>query len=149
MRVDAEDRLSMLLDCNADAAAEWARHQKLADDPRVTRLGRVLRASSLDELPQLINILRGEMSLVGPRPIVAPEVPGYAADHGYYHSPALADYVACVPGLTGLWQVSGRHQTTHAERVLLDQAYARRWSLWLDLKILFKTVRVVALGEGR
>ncbi|MEM1297805.1 MAG: sugar transferase [Pseudomonadota bacterium] len=149
MRMDAEDRLALLLDCNPVAQAEWARHQKLADDPRVTRLGRVLRASSLDELPQFLNVLKGDMSLVGPRPIVAPEVPGYDADRAYYQSDAFHDYAGCTPGLTGLWQVCGRHQTAHAERIRLDRWYARNWSIWLDLVILLRTVRVVVMGDGR
>lgn len=149
MRPDAEDRLALLLECSPEARAEWTRHQKLAGDPRITRLGRMLRASSLDELPQLINVLRGEMSLVGPRPIIAPEVPGYAADRAYFESDAFEDYAGCTPGLTGLWQVCGRHQTAHAERIRLDRWYARNWSIWLDIVILLRTVRVVAMGGGR
>ena len=149
MRPDAEDRLALLLDCDPVAAAEWARHQKLVKDPRVTRLGALLRASSLDELPQLFNVLLGDMSLVGPRPIIAPEVPGYPADHAYFHGASFADYASCTPGLTGLWQVCGRHRTSHAERVRLDCWYARNWSVWLDLLILARTVRVVAMGDGR
>lgn len=149
MRVDAEDRLALLLECNPAARAEWARHQKLLDDPRVTRLGRILRASSLDELPQLLNVLKGEMSLVGPRPIIAPEVPGYDADRAYFQSDAFQDYAGCTPGLTGLWQVCGRHQTAHAERIRLDRWYARNWSIWLDLVILLRTVRVVVIGDGK
>jgi undecaprenyl-phosphate galactose phosphotransferase len=148
MRVDAEERLALLLDANADANAEWVRHQKLEDDPRVTRLGLFLRASSLDELPQLLNVLKGEMSLVGPRPIIAPEVPGYDKDRSYFESKAFRDYARCVPGITGLWQVSGRHRTEHRERVRLDRWYARNWSLWLDLAILFKTFRAVFGRSG-
>ena len=149
MRPDAEDRLRLLLDCNPAAQAEWALHQKLDEDPRITPLGRILRVSSLDELPQLFNILRGEMSLVGPRPIIAPEVPGYAADHDYFRSKAFDAYARCVPGLTGLWQICGRHQTAHTERVRLDGWYARHWSIWLDLVILLRTFRVVIAGDGR
>lgn len=149
MRPDAEDRLALLLDCSPKAQAEWARHQKLTDDPRVTRLGRVLRASSLDELPQLINVLKGDMSLVGPRPIIAPEVPGYDADLAYFQSPSFPDYAECTPGITGLWQVCGRHRTSHAERVRLDRWYARNCSVWLDLLLLIRTVRVVLVGDGR
>ena len=149
MRPDAEDRLALLLDCCDSARAEWERHQKLTDDPRITRLGRLLRAGSLDELPQLFNVLRGEMSLVGPRPIIAPEVPGYPSDLAYFDAPEFAGYAACTPGLTGLWQVAGRHRTSHAERVRLDQWYARNQSIWLDLVIMARTVRVVLLGQGR
>ncbi len=149
MRPDAEDRLNLLLACNDAARAEWRVHQKLTDDPRVTRLGRLLRESSLDELPQLFNVLRGEMSLVGPRPIVAPEISGYDADRAYFGSVAFDDYVSCLPGITGLWQVSGRHKTIYLDRVRLDRQYARTWSFWLDLKIIWKTVGVVLRRSGR
>lgn len=123
----------------AGVSAEWAAHQKLAEDPRVTRFGALLRRWGLDELPQLINVLKGEMSLVGPRPVIPPETPGYPADHAYAASHAFAAYRAVRPGLTGLWQVSGGAETPHAERVRLDQAYVRRWSLLLDLKIILAT----------
>ncbi|MFK7942698.1 MAG: sugar transferase [Paracoccaceae bacterium] len=149
MREDAQDRLELLLDCNPTARTEWAQHQKLFHDPRVTWLGQILRSSSLDELPQLINILRGDMSLVGPRPIIAPEVPGYPSDQRYFHGTAFSDYASCLPGLTGLWQVSGRHQTPYAERVRLDQCYARQWSMWLDFVILLRTIKVVLRRDGR
>lgn len=148
MRVDAEDRLQILLDCDPVARAEWSKCQKLSRDPRVTVFGQILRQSSLDELPQLFNILRGDMSLVGPRPIVAPEVPGYAADRTYYESESFRHYERCKPGLTGLWQVAGRHRTSHLERIRLDRWYARHHSMWLDLLILAKTVRVVLLRSG-
>lgn len=148
MRVDAEERLALLLDANAEARAEWARHQKLENDPRITRVGHLLRATSLDELPQLLNVLKGDMSLVGPRPIIAPEIPGYESDRAYFDSEAFRDYACCVPGITGLWQVSGRHRTAHEERVRLDSWYARNWSLWLDLAILFKTFRAVFGRSG-
>lgn len=148
MRRDAEARLAEVLACDAAAAEQWRRHQKLTRDPRITRLGRLLRTTSLDELPQLFNVLRGEMSLVGPRPIVAPEVPGYAADRAYYFSTRFDDYAGCLPGLTGLWQISGRHDTAHSERVRLDRVYARNWSVLLDIKILWRTVRVVLSRTG-
>jgi lipopolysaccharide/colanic/teichoic acid biosynthesis glycosyltransferase len=121
-------------------AEEWRLTQKLKDDPRVTRLGKLLRRSSLDELPQLINVLTGEMSLVGPRPIVASEVEKYGE---YYVS-----YCRVKPGLTGLWQVSGRNNTTYEERVAFDQYYVLNWSVWLDLHILTRTVHTVLTGDG-
>ncbi|MEM7058408.1 MAG: sugar transferase [Pseudomonadota bacterium] len=149
MRRDAEDRLNLLLACNDDARAEWRKHQKLTDDPRVTPVGRLLRESSLDELPQLLNVLRGEMSLVGPRPIIAPEIPGYDADRAYFGSAAFEDYAACLPGITGLWQISGRHKTIYLDRVRLDRQYVRTWSIWLDVKIVWRTIGVVLCRSGR
>lgn len=148
MRVDAEARLKTLLCSDPNARKEWQKHQKLENDPRITPFGRWLRAYSLDELPQLINVLRGEMSLVGPRPIIAPEVPGYDSDRAYYTSDAFSDYAGCTPGITGLWQIAGRHQTAHSERVRLDGWYSRNWSIILDLKILLRTVRVVLGRTG-
>ncbi len=149
MYVDAEARLAELIAADPVARRNWETHQKLPHDPRITPFGRVLRRSSLDELPQLINVLRGEMSLVGPRPIIAPEISGYDADADYHRSSAFAEYARCQPGITGLWQVSGRHRTTHAERRRLDQVYARRRSLWLDAYILVLTVGVVLSMSGR
>jgi lipopolysaccharide/colanic/teichoic acid biosynthesis glycosyltransferase len=119
---------------------EWNREHKLKDDPRITPIGRWLRTTSIDEIPQLWNVLRGEMSLVGPRPIVSAEICKYADKFGLYCN--------VLPGITGLWQISGRNDTTYAERVELDSYYARNWSLWLDLNILVKTVRVVLLRRG-
>ena len=138
--------------CNADLAlkdylarhpeqrAAWERDQKLKRDPRVTQIGRFLRRTSLDELPQLWNILRGEMSLVGPRPIVEEEIPRYGDKFPLY--------IRVIPGLTGLWQVSGRNNITYEERVSLDAYYVRNWSVWLDIYILLRTVWVVLTGEG-
>lgn len=148
MRPDAEACLAELLATDPAARAEWHVHQKLRDDPRVTRLGRFLRKTSLDELPQLFNVLGGDMSLVGPRPIIAPEIAGYPGDRAYYENPDFIYYTRCTPGITGLWQVSGRSGATHDERVRLDRWYARNWSFWLDLMIMFKTIRVV-LFPGR
>ena len=145
---DAEERLIRYLEANPEAKREWETYQKLTNDPRVTWIGRLLRKSSMDELPQLINVLRGEMSLVGPRPIVAPEVKGYDSDHAYFHSEEFNDYARMRPGITGLWQVSGRASTTHDERIRLDRWYARNWSIWLDVVIIFKTIRAAALGTG-
>jgi len=112
----------------------------LKDDPRVTWIGRFLRRFSLDELPQLWNVLAGDMSLVGPRPIVVSEIERYGLDY--------AAYEAVRPGLTGLWQVSGRNDTTYQERVDYDSYYVRNWSLRLDAKIAIKTFRAVISGTG-
>ena len=140
MRVDAAERLAALLEEDPDAEAEWLKTRKLRDDPRVTRLGRFLRRSSLDELPQLLNIIRGEMSLVGPRPVMAEELAAYG--------PARAAYEAVRPGVTGLWQVSGRNDLSFEARVSLDAAYVRTWSLRADAAILARTVPVVLLARG-
>ena len=149
MHVDAEERLASVLANDERARAEWQVHQKLTNDPRVTRIGSLLRRSSLDELPQLFNVLRGQMSLVGPRPIVAPELKGYPADRRYFDSPAFDAYATCLPGLTGLWQVVGRHRAAHADRVALDGIYARERTTAMDLKILWRTIGVVLSGSGR
>ena len=122
------------------ARQAWERDQKLKRDPRVTPIGRFLRRTSLDELPQLWNILRGEMSLVGPRPIVEEEIARYGDKFPLY--------IKVIPGLTGLWQVSGRNNITYEERVSLDAYYVRNWSVWLDVYILLRTVWVVLTGEG-
>ena len=122
------------------ARAEWDQDHKLRDDPRVTALGRFLRRSSLDELPQLLNILAGEMSVVGPRPIVEAEIRRY----GRY----FQDYCAVKPGLTGLWQVSGRNDVTYRRRVAMDVLYCRRKSLVLDLKIITMTVPALLSARG-
>ena len=148
MRPDAEEQLSNLLATNPAAREEWKRHQKLARDPRVTRLGTFLRVTSLDELPQLLCVLMGHMSVVGPRPIVAPEVSGYENDHAYCEGADFAHYASCKPGITGLWQVSGRAKTTYHERVRLDRWYYRNWSNWLDVMIILKTVRAVLSRTG-
>lgn len=140
MRTDADERLEQILADDPTAAQEWRLHQKLSDDPRVTPIGRFLRKTSLDELPQLLNVLRGDMSLVGPRPIIASEVERYGSDIAYYH--------AVRPGVTGLWQVSGRSKTSYSRRVALDREYVETQSLTSDLSILVKTVWVVATGEG-
>jgi UDP-galactose-lipid carrier transferase len=140
MVVDADRQLQQLLRSDPRAAAEWGADQKLADDPRITKVGRFLRQSSLDELPQLLNVLRGEMSLVGPRPIVAAEVARYGRNIEYYYETK--------PGITGLWQVSGRNDTGYAQRVKLDVWYVRNWSLGHDIAILCKTVPAVFLRHG-
>jgi exopolysaccharide production protein ExoY len=122
------------------ARAEWEAKRKLVNDPRVTRVGRVLRKTSLDELPQLINVLRGDMSLVGPRPIVREEENKYGEN--------LIYYLAVRPGITGLWQVSGRSNTSFEQRVALDRFYVERWSLRDDFLILLRTVAVLLARDG-
>ena len=140
MATDAEQRLQDLLARDAQARAEWDRDHKLRDDPRITRLGAFLRKSSLDELPQLFNIIRGEMSLVGPRPIVEAEIPRY----GRY----FRHYCTVRPGLTGLWQVSGRSDVSYEQRVAMDVTYVRSKCLVLDLQILLKTIPAVLVRKG-
>jgi undecaprenyl-phosphate galactose phosphotransferase len=140
MSPDADKLLRDLLARDPVARAEWAETQKLSVDPRITAVGRFLRATSLDELPQLFNVMRLEMSLVGPRPIVPDEIRRYEEDISYYFETK--------PGLTGLWQVSGRSQTTYARRVQLDSWYVRNWSVWHDLAILMKTVPAVVWRRG-
>lgn len=137
---DAEERLELVLATNPAAAREWADHGKLSHDPRVTRLGQFLRRSSLDELPQLWNVLRGEMSLVGPRPVTEAEMIHYEANR---HA-----YLTMRPGLSGIWQVSGRNAVSYAQRVELDATYARTVSLALDLRILIRTLAVVLARTG-
>ncbi len=137
---DASVRLAELLARDADARREWERDFKLKSDPRITRIGAFLRRTSLDELPQLWNVIRGDMSLVGPRPIVQAELERYAEDVSYY--------LMTRPGMTGLWQVSGRNETDYPTRVYLDAWYVRNWSLWYDIAILFMTVRTVFKRDG-
>jgi Undecaprenyl-phosphate galactose phosphotransferase WbaP len=137
---NADQVLKEYLEQHPDMKDAWEKHHKLKVDPRVTRVGRFLRRTSLDELPQLWNILRGEMSLVGPRPIVDEEIPRYGEKYLLY--------TKVTPGLTGLWQVSGRNNITYEERVALDAYYVRNWSVWLDLYILLKTILVVISAEG-
>ncbi len=137
---DADTVLEQHLKAHPDLRAEWLETHKLKNDPRVTRVGRLLRRSSLDELPQLISVLRGEMSMVGPRPIVADEVPKYG--------PMFDLYLQVRPGLTGLWQSSGRADTSYRSRIALDLRYLQERTLWLDLWVLLKTIRVVMLGHG-
>lgn len=140
MCVNSAEVLEEYLNAHPEARAEWRKTHKLKDDPRVTRVGRFLRRTSLDELPQLWNVFAGSMTMVGPRPIVAAEVEKY----GEY----FADYCMVKPGLTGLWQVSGRSRTTYAQRVMLDRQYARHWSLTGDLLILLRTFASVVNQEG-
>ncbi len=140
MYINSEQMLSDLLASNPEARAEWDRDQKLSNDPRITPIGHFLRKTSLDELPQLFNVLRGEMSLVGPRPITVGELTRYGRVRWHY--------VSVRPGMTGLWQVSGRNNTTYQERVALDEQYIDSQSILGDLKILLKTVKVVIARDG-
>ncbi len=140
MVVDSERVLQQILATSEQARREWRRDRKLTDDPRITRLGWLLRKSSLDELPQLFNVIAGDMSLVGPRPIVAEELTRYRS--------SVRHYFRCRPGITGLWQVSGRNSISYDRRVALDRLYAMRCSLALDLKILARTVWVVLVAKG-
>jgi Undecaprenyl-phosphate galactose phosphotransferase WbaP len=140
MVVDADKVLEEHLARDPRLREEWAQNHKLRDDPRVTWVGRLLRRTSLDELPQVWNIVRGEMSVVGPRPIVQAEISKYES--------SFELYTRVRPGITGLWQVSGRNHTTYPERVSLDSYYVKNWSPWLDLYILARTIKVVLRGEG-
>jgi Undecaprenyl-phosphate galactose phosphotransferase WbaP len=132
--------LEQYLEANPDAQEEWERDHKLRFDPRITRIGRFLRKTSLDELPQLWNVIWGDMSLVGPRPIVDAEIIKYGPYYGFY--------TMVKPGITGLWQVSGRNNTTYDERVQLDTYYVRNWSPWMDVVLLLKTIRIVLFAKG-
>ncbi|MBL8033870.1 MAG: sugar transferase, partial [Leptospiraceae bacterium] len=141
MYADAEERLKEVLSSDANARAEWKKTFKLKNDPRVTRLGNFLRKSSLDELPQLINVLKGEMSLVGPRPVPEQELAERYRDK--------ADYYKLVrPGMTGLWQISGRSDVSYDQRVNMDTWYVFNWSLYIDMVILYKTLGVVLKKRG-
>lgn len=140
MRPNAEQVLEEVLARDPAAHAEWERTRKLRDDPRLTGVGAFLRRTSLDELPQLLNVLRGEMSLVGPRPIVEEELMRYGS--------RLRWYEAVRPGITGLWQVSGRNDTSYSRRVALDVLYVKNMGLRFDLRILWRTIGVVLFGWG-
>ena len=140
MVTNGDEVLEDLLARDPAAREEWQATQKLRDDPRVTPIGRVLRKTSLDELPQLLNVLRGEMSLVGPRPIVDAEIDRYGQDISFYYDTR--------PGITGLWQVSGRSNMSYEGRVRLDVWYARNWSLWHDFRILLRTIPAVLAKHG-
>jgi Undecaprenyl-phosphate galactose phosphotransferase WbaP len=140
MSVDAEQQLRTLLASDPAVREEWEREFKLRNDPRVTHVGRFLRRTSLDELPQLLNVIRGEMSLVGPRPVIQEELMRYGDDVDYF--------LMVRPGMTGLWQVSGRNDLDYDTRVYLDTWYVKNWSMWYDIAILFSTVKVVMQGKG-
>jgi exopolysaccharide production protein ExoY len=137
---NAAEVLDRYLASNPEAAAEWQLARKLKTDPRITPLGSVLRKSSVDELPQLVNILKGHMSFVGPRPIVTEEIEKY----GQF----FASYEKARPGLTGPWQISGRNDVSYHERILLDHDYAQNWSFSKDIAILVKTIPAVLKSRG-
>jgi Undecaprenyl-phosphate galactose phosphotransferase WbaP len=137
---NADQALNNLLESNPDLQAQWLKEHKLKDDPRISPLGEFLRRTSMDELPQLFNVLKNEMSLVGPRPIVEEELEKYGLEKSYY--------LMVRPGMTGLWQVSGRNDVDYDTRVYLDAWYVKNWSLWYDLAILVKTFKVVLLRRG-
>lgn len=140
MCVNSKEVLEHLLATDPAAKAEWDKEFKLKDDPRITKSGAFLRKTSLDELPQLWNVLKGEMSLVGPRPIVQAEVPRY----GKY----ITEYYSVLPGITGMWQTSGRSDISYPERVQMDNWYVHNRTLWLDLVLLWRTVSVVVHHDG-
>jgi lipopolysaccharide/colanic/teichoic acid biosynthesis glycosyltransferase len=140
MHVNADRVLADYLATNPLARQEWVRDQKLRADPRITRTGRWIRTFSLDEVPQLFNVLKGDMSMVGPRPIMLDQKTMYGSGIDFYRSVR--------PGLTGFWQVSGRNRTTFHQRTLFDIYYVRNWSIWLDINILLRTVWVVLSRDG-
>lgn len=141
MHEDAQERLKKLLENNEELRQEWNSYFKLKNDPRITKIGNFLRKTSLDELPQIINIIKNEMSFVGPRPVVKEEVEKYYKEYAKF-------YYMVSPGLTGLWQVSGRNDTTYDFRIKMDSWYVTNWSLWLDIIIIVKTFGVVVKKEG-
>ncbi|MDS7595548.1 sugar transferase [Agrobacterium tumefaciens] len=140
MVMNGDEMMRQYLAANPEAAEEWRTTRKLKNDPRVTVVGTVLRKLSLDELPQLINIIRGEMSVVGPRPVVDEELT-------YYES-AASYYLSTRPGLTGLWQISGRNDVCYKTRVAFDTQYVQNWSMMRDMSIIFKTIPAVCLSRG-
>lgn len=140
MITNSQELLDQVLATDPVAAAEWAADQKLRNDPRITKIGAFLRKTSLDELPQLVNVIRGEMSIVGPRPIIQAEIPRYGG--------AFKDYTSVRPGLTGLWQVSGRNDTTYPQRVAMDKHYARTNTVLGDIGIILRTIPVMLSSRG-
>ncbi|MCI6924705.1 MAG: exopolysaccharide biosynthesis polyprenyl glycosylphosphotransferase, partial [Megasphaera elsdenii] len=140
MCVDADVKLKELLERDPEARKEWETEFKLKNDPRITKSGAFLRKTSLDELPQVFNVLKGEMSLVGPRPIIQDEVPKYG--------PYIKDFYMVRPGVTGMWQTSGRSDTTYEERVQMDTWYVRNWNVWFDIVLIWRTIAVVLKHKG-
>ncbi|MCL4136649.1 UNVERIFIED_CONTAM: hypothetical protein GTU68_052458 [Idotea baltica] len=140
MKVDSDTMLKQHLKRSSKARFDWESKRKLLNDPRVTKIGQYLRKTSVDELPQLVNVIRGEMSLVGPRPIVRDETKHYGSFLSYY--------LTMTPGMSGLWQVSGRTDTTYEERVRLDVWYSKNWTLWVDVVVLIKTCKTLLNRHG-
>lgn len=140
MMVDSDEVLTSFLDSDPEVKRRWEQYQKIDNDPRITRFGRFIRRTSLDELPQFWNVLKGDMSLVGPRPCMLDQ----KALYGRY----WRVYCAIKPGITGLWQVSGRNKLTYRQRVELDARYVKAWSVWADIKILAKTIPAVLRAYG-
>lgn len=140
MCMDSKEKLKKLLEMNPEAKKEWTENFKLKHDPRVTRSGSFLRSTSLDELPQIFNVLKGEMSLVGPRPIINEEI--------HYYGKYIDDYYMVQPGITGLWQTSGRSDTGYEQRVQMDTWYVRNWDFWFDVVLLWRTLKVVIQRKG-
>ena len=140
MVINAEKALEDMIAADPEAAAEWKAYQKLKKDPRITLIGRFIRKTNIDELPQLINVIRGDMSLVGPRPMTLPQIAEYGSK--------MRAYVRMRPGITGLWQTNGRNETTFEERARLDAWYVRNWSIWRDFIILVRTIREVVFARG-
>ncbi|MGB7240878.1 MAG: sugar transferase [Sulfitobacter sp.] len=140
MMTDGKDVLERYLEAHPEEKAEWVKNRKLKNDPRVTRIGRVLRAYSIDELPQLLNVLVGEMSFVGPRPVVCDELNKYGS--------AAVHYLSARPGVTGLWQISGRSDVCYSERITLDSQYVQSWSFTQDCAIIARTIPAVVSAKG-
>lgn len=140
MKLDASEQLKRLLDSNLYARLEWNKYRKLKNDPRITKVGKILREFSIDEIPQLWNVLRGDMSLVGPRPVTRYELHFYQENSIYYKMVR--------PGISGIWQISGRSDTEYNKRVALDVWYVKNWSMWIDITILIKTIGVVIKRRG-
>lgn len=137
---NAQEKLQEYLKSNPKAQKEWNKYFKLRNDPRITKVGKFIRKTSIDELPQFINVLKGEMSWVGPRPIIQDEI--------HYYDKYIKDYCNVLPGITGMWQVSGRSDTGYKDRVSLDVWYVRNWSIWIDITLILKTIKTVLFGKG-
>ncbi len=146
MQQNADKVLEQYLASNPAAKAEWDEKHKLADDPRVTKIGKFLRATSIDELPQLWNVICGEMSLVGPRPII--DSPTYDAQYVRQYKDEFEAYKSVRPGLTGMWQVECRNRGVYELRIFWDMYYVRNWNIWLDLYLIMRTIKVVVFREG-
>lgn len=137
---NAQEKLQEYLKSDLEAQKEWNKYFKLKNDPRITKVGKFIRKTSIDELPQFINVLKGEMSWVGPRPIIKDEI--------HYYGKYINDYYAVLPGITGMWQANGRSDTGYDERVVLDTWYVRNWNIWIDIALIIKTIKAVLFGKG-